>query len=127
MKIIHGQEVDYIPASHESFESPGVLKKILLRKDDCMDGRVQMVNWALLPGGKAFQAHYHEDMQEIFIIMSGRAKIAVAAEEEFLEAGDTVVVPAGSVHRMENTGCDDVAYIVIGISSGQGGRTIVTE
>lgn len=125
MKIISGKDIGYVPASHENPEAPGVLKKILLCKDDFMDGRAQMLNWALLPEGNSFQPHYHEDMQETFVVMRGRAKIAADAEEAVLEAGDAVIIPAGSIHRMENIGCGDVEYIALGISLGRGGRTVV--
>jgi mannose-6-phosphate isomerase-like protein (cupin superfamily) len=115
----------YIPASHEKPDAPAVLKKILLKKDDLVDGRVQMINWALLPVGNAFERHYHQDMLEVFIIVRGTARITVEQETETLCPGDAVVVPAGSIHTMENRGQNDVEYVVVGISTGKGGKTIV--
>jgi mannose-6-phosphate isomerase-like protein (cupin superfamily) len=125
MKIIRSNNIDFIPASHENPTSPGVLKRILLERQDLMEGRVQMINWALLPQGRSFARHYHEDMEEVFVIIHGNARITVDAQEAFLGPGDTVVIPAGSVHRMENTGRDDVEYIVVGISGTGQGKTIV--
>jgi len=125
MKIIRSNDIDFIPASHEDPTSPGVLKKILLERQDLMEGRVQMINWALLPQGKSFARHYHEDMEEVFVIIHGNVRITVDAQEAVLGPGDTVVIPAGNVHRMENTGRDDVEYIVVGISATGKGKTIV--
>ncbi|MBW2195813.1 MAG: cupin domain-containing protein [Deltaproteobacteria bacterium] len=125
MKIIHSAELTFVPASHEDPKSPGVFKKILLRADDFVQGKIQMVNSALLPTGRAFTPHYHEDMQEVFIIVRGNAKITVDAEEATLRDGDTVVIPVGSVHKMESIGIEDVEYIVIGISKGTHGKTVV--
>jgi mannose-1-phosphate guanylyltransferase/mannose-6-phosphate isomerase len=125
MQVIRSSTLKYIPASHENPDKPWVLKKILLGKEDVINGKVQMINWALLPVGNAFERHYHEDMQEVFIIVRGMAKITVEQETETISAGDAVVIPAGSIHTMKNSGRDNVEYVVVGISTGEGGKTIV--
>ena len=125
MKIVRSADIEIIPASHEKPGSPGVFKKVILQMTDFIDGRIQMINWAFLPTGKSFQAHYHEDMQEIFILIKGAARILVDNEQAEICEGDTVVVPVGSVHSMENVGKYDVEYIVVGVSKGTGGRTVV--
>ena len=127
MKIVRAADTEIVPASHEKPESPGVFKRVILQMTDVIDGRIKMINWALLPTGKAFQAHFHEDMQEIFIVIKGAARILVDNEQAEIHAGDTVVVPVGSIHSMENVGQNDVEYIVVGVSKGTGGRTIVIE
>lgn len=125
MDIRRSKDLDYVPASHEDARDPGVWKKVLLGKPDLVAGAVQMINWALLPAGKIFRAHYHEDMQEVFVIVSGAARIRIGEETGELAAGDAVVIPAGAVHVMEASGGRDVEYIALGISLGTGGRTIV--
>jgi len=125
MKIIRTAELEFIPASHEDPESPGVFKKVMFRKDDFVDGKVEMINWALLPKGRSFAPHYHEDMQEVFIIIRGKAKVTIDEETGSLYQGDAVVIPVGSVHKMENIGTEDVEYIVVGISKGTYGKTVV--
>lgn len=124
MKIIKSKDLEFIPASHENLSDPGVWKKILFKKDDLADGRIQMINWAKLPAGHSFQAHYHEDMDEIFIIIQGQAEIKAGKEEAGLEKGDAVLIPMKEIHKMTNTGRGDVFYLVVGISRGQGGKTI---
>lgn len=125
MKILRSKDIEIIAASHEDVMSPGVYKKVILEKADFIEGRIQMVNWAFLPKGRSFRSHYHEDMQEIFIIIKGHVRIIVGNEQVQLCQGDTVVIPVGSVHMMENIGKVDVEYIVIGVSKGTGGKTIV--
>ncbi len=124
MKIVKASTLAYIPASHESPQNPGVLKKILAKRDDLMDGRIQMINWALLPTGKAFEAHYHEDMQEIFIILSGAAQITIGKDSETLTKGDAVIIPPQAIHVMKSLGKIDVEYIAIGISREGKGQTV---
>jgi mannose-6-phosphate isomerase-like protein (cupin superfamily) len=117
----------FIPASHEDQVSPGVLKKVLFKKDDLMKGRVQMINWACLPPGKSFAKHYHEDMEEIFIIVRGHAQMMIHKDRANLGTGDAVVVPVGQVHEMRNEGAEAVEYVVVGISRGENGKTIVVD
>jgi mannose-6-phosphate isomerase-like protein (cupin superfamily) len=127
MRIIRGNDIPYIPASHERPDEPGVLKKVLVQAGDLIEGRVQMINWALLPAGKSFQAHYHEDMQEIFILVQGSTRIEIAGESAELYTGDAVFIPVAAVHTMHNRCDDDAAYIAIGITLGRGGKTVVAE
>lgn len=125
MRIVRSADLETVPACHENSESPGVLKKVILQMADFIDGRIQMINWAFLPTGKSFRAHYHENMQETFILIKGEARIIVDNEQAELREGDVVVVPIGSIHSMENVGKNDVEYIVVGVAKGTWGRTIV--
>jgi mannose-6-phosphate isomerase-like protein (cupin superfamily) len=127
MRIIRAADRPFIPASHENPLVPGVWKKILFEKADFQPGAVQMVNWARLPRQSAFAAHYHEDMQEIFILAEGSARMTVDGRAVELGPGDAILVDAGEVHVMHNAGQIDVQYVVVGISSGRGGRTVVVE
>jgi len=123
MKIIKGSDMPYEAASHEDPKSPGVLKRVLARKDDLIPGRVQMINWAQMPAGQTFKCHYHEEMEEVFVIVSGKAEIEIENERSTLDAGDMVIIPPRAKHVMTNTGSEPVNYIVLGIVSRAGGKT----
>jgi mannose-6-phosphate isomerase-like protein (cupin superfamily) len=127
MKVIPFTSHSFTPAGHENPLSPGVLKKVLVEKGDLQKGRVQMVNWASMGVGNRFAKHYHEDMQEIFIIVQGEAKIIVGQETAVLSRGDTIVIDPHEVHQMENIGSETVEYLAIGITSEAGGKTVVVE
>lgn len=125
MKIIRKKIIPKVPASHEDPKDPGVLKQILLNRDDLARGRIQMINWATLLPGKSFRNHYHEAMDEVFITLNGEVEITVGEEKETLGKGDAVVIPEGAVHIMKNLTDRDVCYIAIGISRGEDGKTVV--
>src|SRR3989344_547974 len=127
MKLIHLKNIPQVPASHEDSNNPGVLKQILFRKDDIPKGTIQMINWSTLLPGKTFQNHYHEAMDEIFIILNGSVNITVNNEVEKLTKGDAVVVPANLEHTMTNLGDTPIQYIAIGSIAGEGGRTVVVK
>jgi len=124
LKVIRGKKLPLIAASHEDKNNPGVFKQVLLDSFSIPGGKVQMLNWATLPKGSSFKAHYHERMHEIFIIVSGSALMTVNKAEFKLETKDLILVPARSTHKMKNTADIDCQYIVFGILSGKGGKTI---
>ena len=125
MRIIRGNEIPFIPASHEDQDRPGVLKRVLAKREELIDGRVQMINWARLPAGSSFRAHYHEDMEETFIILSGHVEVNVNGQAHDLTSGDAIIIGPRAVHMMTNMTEEDVEYIVVGISTGEGGQTVV--
>jgi len=125
MRIIRWDDRTFVPAGHENPADPGVWKKVLFQGADLQAGNVQMINWAKLPAGRGFAAHYHEDMQEVFVILSGAAQMSVGMESAVLQRGDAVLIDPREVHEMRNAGEDDVQYIALGITAGRGGRTVV--
>ncbi len=64
-------------------------------------------------------------MQEIFIIIQGKAMITVDQNETTLEKGDVVSISPPSPHMMKNIGTEDVEYIAMGVSGGENGKTVV--
>ena len=127
MRLVRTAERDYVPASHENPERPGVYKRVLATHDQLLQGRVQMINWARLPVGASFQAHYHEDMEETFVMIDGEARMEIGSESVELRRGDAVMVEPGEIHRMTNVGSVVVEYLVVGVSLGRGGKTVVVD
>lgn len=125
MKVIPSASRSFEPAGHENPLSPGVLKKVLAGKADLQPGRVQMINWANLGVGKQFAQHYHEDMQEIFILVQGEAEITIGGQNATLRRGDAVIIDPHEVHQMRNVGAEAVEYLAIGITRETGGKTVV--
>jgi len=127
LKLISFDAFSYTPAGHEDPRSPGVVKKVLLERGMLQDGHIQMVNWASLGVGKKFAPHYHETMQEFFILVQGTAQMAVGAETATMRRGDLVVIDPGEIHQMRNAGSEDVEYLAIGITGESDGKTIVVK
>lgn len=127
MNKVSFKSLGFIPASHEDKNNPANLKKVLLARDNLMPGRIQMVNWAILSSGRTFTAHYHEDLEEIFIVLTGKVTMVVGKSKQYLEKGDTMVVSPNETHSMQNNTSEDIEYIVIGISKIGKGKTIIVE
>ena len=71
MNFILSTASDFVPASHEDPKNPGVLKRVIATQHEFQAGQVQMLNWAQLPVGSSFQPHFHEGMQEVFVLLRG--------------------------------------------------------
>ena len=127
MRVVRGSAIEFVPASHENPADPGVVKRVLATKDHLCQGRVQMLNWSRLPIGSSFQAHYHEDMQEVFVILNGTIEMVVDGEAVELSEGDAILIEMREVHQMHNRCDQDVEYLVFGISTGQDGKTVVVQ
>ncbi len=127
MRIVRSAGLEFVPAGHENPADPGALKKVLVAKDDLQPGRIQMINWARIPAGKSFARHYHEDMQEIFIVVSGQVEITAGAQSATLAVGDAVLIEAREVHTMRNLDSAPTDYLAIGVALGTGGRTVLVD
>jgi mannose-6-phosphate isomerase-like protein (cupin superfamily) len=55
------------------------------------------------PTGKT-TGHAHEDMEEVYFILSGRGKMVIDADEFPIKEGDAFYVPFGAFHVTYNTG-----------------------
>ena len=125
MRVVRGSELRFIAASHEDTARQGSFKRILASRDDLIPGRVQMVNWAQIPGGSSFRAHYHEDMEEVFVIINGQVQLSVEGEVVVLRPGDAIFIEPGEVHSMTNSSEVVLDYLVIGIDGDKNGKTVV--
>ena len=125
MNFIPSKASGFVPASHEDPMNPGVLKRVIATQRDFQAGQVQMLNWAQLPVGSSFQPHYHEDMQEVFVLLSGVVTMKCGEQTVTMRSGDTVIVNPPEIHQMQNVGDVVAEYIVFGISAQKGGRTVV--
>lgn len=124
MQITRGSELDFVPASHESSASPAVLKKVLANHSALQPGQIMMVNWAKLNAGMAFQPHYHEDMQEIFVIIEGEGEFTIDGSSHHVSSGDCVIVDPRETHSMRNPGQQVTLFLTMGIASSQDGKTV---
>jgi quercetin dioxygenase-like cupin family protein len=63
--------------------------------------RVLLDLYALEPG-QSQKVHTHDDQDKVYVVLEGRGRITVGAEDETLEAGEAIVAPAGAAHGVAN-------------------------
>ena len=59
------------------------------------------------PGGSAPPKHLHPAQAEHFQVLAGTLDTRVDGQERKLSVGDTLDIPAGSVHQMWNSGSEE--------------------
>ena len=57
-----------------------------------------------LSPGAAIKEHYHPNFDETFFVHAGTLKLLLDDKEHELRAGDTVIMPAGTIISGTNTG-----------------------
>jgi quercetin dioxygenase-like cupin family protein len=67
---------------------------------------------SLAPGGRVPSAHAHPRQEERFTVTEGCMTFRVRGRRSVARPGDTVVVPAGSVHHFANRGAS-TAHVVV--------------
>lgn len=63
--------------------------------------------------GKRLSLQRHRRRQEHWYIVRGNAEVTRDEEILTLTAGDAVDIPQGAVHRIENTGNDEMVFIEV--------------
>ena len=64
------------------------------------------------PGAGA-PPHRHDGVEEVILVLEGRARIHVSGEETELGAGDSVVFPASSRHGFTNVGTGSLRILAV--------------
>jgi mannose-6-phosphate isomerase-like protein (cupin superfamily) len=97
----------------EETENPVTGERIVFRKTaGATEDQPLVFEYALRPGGSVPFAHVHPRQEERFEIISGRARIRVGKRLVRARAGEAVVVPAGTAHRLWNDSEEELRAIV---------------
>ncbi len=59
---------------------------------------------ATIPVAGATAAHYHPQAEELYFLTAGRGLLRLGDEEREVVAGDCIVIPPGTPHKLRNTG-----------------------
>lgn len=69
---------------------------------------------ARVEAGVTTVAHHLRGVEEIYVITSGKGKVSVGnLQPAEVEAGDVVVIPAGTSQKITNTGNTDLIFYCI--------------
>ncbi len=76
----------------------------------------------LKPGAWSSQRHWHEDEDELVVMLSGEAVLVDDAGETVLRAGDVAAFPAGdgNGHHLQNRSDSDCVFVAIGAGNTDG-------
>jgi mannose-6-phosphate isomerase-like protein (cupin superfamily) len=80
-----------------------------------------------MPPGTAEQRHYHQQAQQFFFILKGRARFELEEETIELNNGEGLHIAAGKKHRIINPAHEDLEFILCSQPSTLGDRIEVRE
>jgi len=89
-----------------------------------LDGDWEAVEWASVPPGGISGEHLHTRTEEVYFLLSGRARVLLDGRAHDLGAGHAVLTAVGSRHALHNIGTEPVSWLVIEILSPQVSRAL---
>jgi mannose-6-phosphate isomerase-like protein (cupin superfamily) len=119
---------------HPTFVNTGHIVKETARQVTNMDGgkgsvryrrllgpSVFETNWAYVdyysvPPGASIGPHFHNGVEEVYLVIKGVGSTTVNNETAALKKGDAVPIKVKEIHSFENTGTDDFDLIVYGVA-----------
>lgn len=89
-----------------------------------LGGRFQVKRIMVRPGAKlSLQSHFHR--AEHWVVVQGSASVTVGDQIQLLTENESVYVPLGTLHRLENPGCVELHLIEVQTGSYLGEDDIV--
>ncbi len=82
----------------------------LIDPDDSPSRNLKMGYTIVYPTGKT-TGHAHDDMEEVYYILSGNGKMVVGDDEFSIKEGDAFYVPFGEYHVTYNTGIQPLSIL----------------
>jgi quercetin dioxygenase-like cupin family protein len=104
MIIKHAQDT-------QAIETPGGNHGTALATPSIGATEVSIVRQRQIPGG--FNPAHTHNVEEVMVMLEGNVTISAAEQTAILNPGDTVILPAGTSHRVENTGTHDAQWLII--------------
>ena len=96
-----GKDKNYIE------KRPWGMFEVLLDSNNCKVKRI-----TVRPGGR-LSYQYHHKRSEVWTIVQGEAYMLLNDELSLYTYGETIIIPQGTKHRVENKGQDDLVFIEV--------------
>jgi mannose-6-phosphate isomerase-like protein (cupin superfamily) len=72
---------------------------------------VQSLAEATLEVEQATERHYHRVTEEIYFVLKGQGKMEVDGQTSQMRPGDSVLIPPGAWHTLENNGTSELRIL----------------
>lgn len=89
----------------------GEVKRTHFITQDQFNGAGRLFAKQVLAPGHTIGEHLHENEQEVYVILEGKARYYDNGTEVELEAGDVTLCPSGETHAIENIGDTDLVFL----------------
>lgn len=86
-----------------------IIRELLAHRNSAI--RNQSLAEATIQPGCQTQAHYHQQTEEIYFILSGSGMMTIGEQTQRVSSGDAIAIPPGAVHYIYNDGDQDVRLL----------------
>lgn len=73
---------------------------------------IEFLAYAILPPGNTIEEHI-DPVEEIYLVFKGGGLMKVGSETKEVKEGDSIWIPAGEPHSLENTEDEETFVLVI--------------
>ena len=101
------QNIDRVPSF--TTKDGSEIRELLAHRNSCI--RAQSLAEARLASGGRTTPHFHPRTEEIYYILTGRARMLIGDELRDVEPGDAIAIPPGAVHQITNTGREGLKFL----------------
>lgn len=89
--------------------------------------RNQSLAEATIPVAGATTEHYHRTTEELYLVSAGEGRLVLDGEERVLREGDCALIPAGTRHKIFNTGSTPLRIVCACAPPYSDADTVLTE
>jgi len=109
MKLVSLNQIEKDSVDH----APGIIRQVLLG-EELLPGSVRLSHAIIYPG-QAVEAHRHENLCEVFYLLSGNGLLIVDGNETLIRQGNCFMVEAGEEHALLNNGGEAMCLLYFGL------------
>ena len=104
-EIVRNAGIDWPLLLGQSLKNPK-------KNTTCMEG-MMYISRALLQPGLSYQAHSHDDHEEVYYIIEGEGEIRIDDEVQSFRDGDIMYIGINQIHEIRNTGDKMINFLAI--------------
>ena len=104
----------------EGFESERPAEKLLIDRDET---ETMAVGYVSVNSGESTRTGLHDDEEEAYVILKGRAVLTIGDEEREVGPGDVAYVPRNNKHRMRCVSEEKLEYLYFANWPGRSAET----
>ncbi|MEW5913460.1 MAG: cupin domain-containing protein [Thermodesulfobacteriota bacterium] len=108
--IVNVERLEGLP----SFVPPNHSKTLDHKLIHAQNGARNLAIWhgRVDPGGQA-DSHLHDDMEQVFFVLQGKACFTLDGQVHHLGRGDLILVPSGITHQITSEGEQSLKVLII--------------